>query len=974
MSVELFKHNQHAYERALELLETVGRAAVIHPTGTGKSFIAFKLCSDHPDVRICWLSPSEYIFRTQVENWQEAGGEILENIQFFTYAKLMLMSQEEIEEIQPDYIVLDEFHRCGAKMWGLGVERLLEFYSGQTGYETSDVALELEDTEQNMKQNSVDMGCLERRKRNVPVLGLSATNIRYLDNQRDMADELFEGNIASQMSLGEAIVRGILNPPKYVLSAYSYQKDLEKLQKRVRTAKSKAVRDKGEQYLEALRRTLENADGLDKVFFKHMEDRTGKYIVFCANVEHLYEMKKLVPDWFYKVDEHPHVYTAYADDPETSQAFAEFKADCSEHLKLLFCVDMLNEGIHVEDVSGVILLRPTVSPTIYKQQIGRALSANKKKKAVIFDIVLNIENLYSIDEIQEEMQIAMTYYYSNGMSQAVVNERFEVKDMLGDCMELFDRLQETLTASWDLMYEQAQKYHREHGNLEVTKRYVTADGHTLGMWLNTQRRVYAGKIEGNLTEARIEKLDALGMRWEGVRDLEWQKYYEAAQKYFQEYGDLLVSAAKESYSEVKLGRWIAQLRMHRKNGSRGNFLTAERIEMLDKIGMVWDVSDYLWERNYEAAVRYYRREGNLEVPFYYIDEQGVRLGTWVSTMRKAKMEREDKLVLETDSVGIDQNVSEINSAEVTQLAFEEINPVEIMKVVSEEINSAKNTQVVSRPENRDGKSEKNKMREKSLLLGNAESDHADEQEKSAVKCRISQEQIQRLDAIGMVWESRHDTAWNNAYEAACRYKQEYGNLDIPVAYISKEGCRLGKWIRHQRDSYKSGLSAERIAKLNAIGMVWEQPDAWNEKFRMVWLYYEKHGNANISSDYVEDGVWIGRWLGEQVARMNGKSFGKDRRVQMLSDVQIEKLESVGIRKNVSRGDVAWEMMYQEAKAYYEVHGDLVMPKSYCGKNGKNLSAWLTRQRDKRKKGMLESERCERLERIGMVWERRVMTG
>ena len=46
----------------------------------------------------------------------------------------------------------------------------------------------------------------------------SATNIRYLDNQRDMAWELFGGNIASELTLGEAVARGILPAPKYVLA------------------------------------------------------------------------------------------------------------------------------------------------------------------------------------------------------------------------------------------------------------------------------------------------------------------------------------------------------------------------------------------------------------------------------------------------------------------------------------------------------------------------------------------------------------------------------------------------------------------------------------------------------------------------------------------------------------------------------------------------------------------------------------
>ncbi len=136
-----------------------------------------------------------------------------ENIAFFTYAKLMFMSKDEIAGIQPDYIILDEFHRCGAEMWGKGVQTLLNLYE------------------------------------DVPILGLSATNIRYLDNQRDMADELFDGNIASEMTLGEAIVRGILPPPKYVISVYSYLKDLNKYRQRIRRAKSKAVKDAAQKYL-----------------------------------------------------------------------------------------------------------------------------------------------------------------------------------------------------------------------------------------------------------------------------------------------------------------------------------------------------------------------------------------------------------------------------------------------------------------------------------------------------------------------------------------------------------------------------------------------------------------------------------------------------------------------------------------------------------------------------------------------------
>ena len=275
MAIALFEHNRIAYEAAVSLLNETGKAAIVHPTGTGKSFIAFKLCEDNPESRICWLSPSAYIYETQLENLKSAAdGWQPENVTFLTCAKLMGMTDEEIAELQPDYIVLDEFHRCGAEMWGQGVQKLLSTYAA------------------------------------TPVLGLSATAIRYLDNQRDMADELFDGNVASEITLGEAIVRGILAAPKYVLSVFSYQKDLERYKARVHRAKSNVVRDEAERYLDALRRALEKADGLDVIFDKHMTERTGKYIVFCANKEHMDTMMDKVPEWFSRIDKAPHIYSA----------------------------------------------------------------------------------------------------------------------------------------------------------------------------------------------------------------------------------------------------------------------------------------------------------------------------------------------------------------------------------------------------------------------------------------------------------------------------------------------------------------------------------------------------------------------------------------------------------------------------------------------------------------------------------------
>ena len=569
MALELFRHNEEAYKAVVSMLAERNKAAVVHPTGTGKSFIGFKLCYDNSDKIICWLSPSRYIYQTQLENLKEAsGGYEPHNVKFYTYAKLMLLSDENFSEIKPDYIILDEFHRCGAEYWGMGVQKLLEMYP------------------------------------DTPLLGLSATAIRYLDNQRDMTDELFDGNIASEMTLGDAIVRGILDPPKYILSIFSYQKDLDEYEKRVKNARYKSMRDKAEEYLEALRRALDKAEKLDDIFDKHMENRAGKYIVFCANREHMDDMIDKADEWFHKVDKRPHIYEAYSNDPETSKAFHEFKEDNSDHLKLLYCIDMLNEGVHVDDVSGVILLRPTISPIIYKQQIGRALSAGKSQRSVIFDIVNNIENLYSIDSIKEEMKVAVRYYRSHDSEGMVVNDNFELIDKVEDCKKLFDKLEESLSASWDIMYEKAKAYYEKNGDLEIPATYFTEDGYSLGLWINTQRGLYRGTHNGKpLTQMQIDALNAIGMRWQSIGELSWERYYEAAKKYYEENGNLLAPYSYVNENGINIGQWLVTQRMAKKNGIRKWGFSEERSARLDEIGMVWDVPDYLWEENYEAAVR-----------------------------------------------------------------------------------------------------------------------------------------------------------------------------------------------------------------------------------------------------------------------------------------------------------------------------------------------------------------------------------
>lgn len=745
MALQLYEHNLKAYHAVEEMLSRYGKAAVAHPTGADKSYIAFKFIEEHPDAAILRLSPSEYIFKTQVEELRKQESNFpLDHVHFYTYAKLMFCTPEEQAEIaslETSCIIMDEFHRAGAERWGESVQNLLKL-------------------------------CPKAK-----LLGLTATNIRYLDNNRNMAEELFDNHVASGMTLGEAIVRGIFPAPKYVTTVFRYQQALQRYQARVDGLRSSGVQDVNQKYLDALRRALEQADGLDKVFAKYISEPCGKYIVFCSGKEHMDEMMEHVPEWFAGVNQKVNTYSTYSSDPEASKEFAAFKADQSDHLKLLFCIDMLNEGVHVEGVSGVILFRPTVSPIIYKQQIGRALTAGTSSVPLILDVVNNFEGLSSISGLQEEMLAAVQRLYKNEEGNRIVADHFEVIEQVRDCRLLFEQLEISLSSTWDHYFAQARIYYAEHGDLHVPLRYKTPGGLSLGDWVQTQRRLRRGSCHlGVLTQQQIDKLDSIGMIWETRTETAWSRGLEAARRYFQQYGDLRMPSEYKYDTGFALGNWLNNTRARYRSGG----LNQSQIDAMEAMGMVWNVVDSRWEYCYAEAVRYYEQHGNLEFPKNYVTDDGLRLGPWLENQRT-----------------------------------------------------------------------------------------------SYLKGTLSVDKIQRLEAIGMLWEGRNDRQWRQTYEAAKMYFCTYGNLEVPYDYRTPDGIRLGQWVVRQRMMYKGSfsgkgkvnrkpLSPERKKLLDAIGMDWRKEDSWQKHFEDVCIYQKEHGSLIIPAAYrTADGCWLNRWFNSQ---------------------------------------------------------------------------------------------------------------
>ncbi|MDO5399147.1 MAG: Helicase associated domain protein, partial [bacterium] len=593
------------------------------------------------------------------------------------------------------------------------------------------------------------------------------------------------------------------------------------------------------------------------------------YIVFCTNRNHLDEMVSHVYEWFGGVDTDMHIYKVYSEDPTASKEFLAFKEDNSEHLKLLYCIDMLNEGVHVNDIDGVVLFRPTVSPIIYKQQIGRALSANKNRKPVIFDVVNNFENLYSISTIQEEINLAVSYYRSLGQEERIVCDTFEIIDETRDCKELFENLEGSLSSTWEMYFLAAKQYYETRGNLQVPKSYVTDDGLTLGIWIGTQRRVRNGSIGGILTDDKIQRLDSIGMVWENVLEKRWEEGFRHAEEYFKIFGNLDVSAQYMSQDGYKLGTWINRNRAWYKNNSYAGVLDDERVSRLNDIGMIWSHNNTVWEKNYLSAAAYFNEHKNLDVPRGYVDKNGIKLGVWTANQKNAY--RKGTLT--------DEQIERLEMIGMQWMNKQDRQWMEIYAEAAEFYRKQGNLDVPLSYRTKNG------IVLRKWLYN------------QRTNKRLSKERRALLDSIGMKWEEKD--SWTERYELVKRYFEQHGNLDISQDYKTDNNIWLGKWLYEQKKN-KAKLTEKQIQQLEAIGIDWRlrSEALWDEKYAEAADFLKKNGHLHISREYSSEcGLDLNLWMYKQ------KRLFNEKRLNVRQIVRFgELLKEAGQYEN--RNDVA----------------------------------------------------------------------
>lgn len=403
--VDLKPHNEQTMEKIIEFFKTSNKCCAIQATGTGKTFLILRLLEmfQNEDKSAVIFAPNREIIK-QTKNKMKKYG--INNAVFYTYQKLSRMTDNEISNINADLIVCDELHRTGAKTWGIKFESLVNSHP------------------------------------NAKVFGVTATPLRCADG-RDMADEYFDNNKACDISLAEALVRKIIPVmPVYVSALYTFEEEYNNMVDKIEKGRN-SVEEKSDlmKELKAAKQQLEKSNGIPEIIKKYITDYNGKYIVFCKDKKHLYDMKDVVIQWFRdagyngKIFEYPY----YSCSGEVKKNLTNFENNEEDGLKLLFVIDKLNEGLHLDVIHGCILLRTTTSNIIYYQQIGRAIDAGCNQKRVILDLVSNFNSLKSFNlksELNKKIIDRQNGKFSECSEEFDVEE-FHIIDCIQKCVDVF---------------------------------------------------------------------------------------------------------------------------------------------------------------------------------------------------------------------------------------------------------------------------------------------------------------------------------------------------------------------------------------------------------------------------------------------------------------------------------------------------------------------------------------------------------
>ena len=809
-AMALYDHNKIAFDNVMEHFKSSNRTAIIQPTGTGKSYVALQLIRFATTHRlrilhITSISTNLNYFKSLVNKYAPRA-----DITYRLYAGIKNIANNKNAY---DIIIIDEFHRAGASIWGKNLKTLLD-------------------------NNS-----------KAKILGMTATNIRYLDNMRDMAKELFNSDIANTITLQEALLEGILKSPDYVTCLYSYTKEFNEVERKVKSSNiPESDKERLQEIIDAARKQMinDNFKGVQSLFESYLKPN-GKYIVFCSGIDHLDEVDTLLRnEWCKNINKNIEIYiTVSGWDKNINLQYEQFSKSESDSLKFLLCVNMLNEGVHIQNIDGVIMMRSTVSGNIYMQQLGRAFSVDwSGRKPLILDIVNNFNNLKLLESSTREIVTKIQEEDANKSTETSVDKIeniFYIKNYAINLDNILNEIAQNISMSFDDWIRLCEEY------MITENKYITSNtkykGKHLGAWVKNQKKKYEQNL---LTDEQVNALLKHKI-FEGIRNLRsWDENYETLCRAI---NNGVKITQRTVYEGINIGTWFQNQRYLFKNGK----LPEDKIQKLKDADLKLGTIHKSWDEYYNTLCKAINNGVKITQRTAY---EGLNIGTWVNSQRmmfkKGKLS-EDKIQKLKES-GLELSIIHKSWDETYETLCKAIN------------NGVKITDTT-------------------VYEGIKIGIWLNFQRKIFRRGKLPEDRVQKLKELGLELDPRIVVRpWDENYETLCKAINNGVKVTQKTVY---EGIKIGSWVTTQRRLFKRGeLPEDRIQKLKELGVVLDQREvSWNENYET--LCRAINNGVKITETTVYEGANIGTWINTQ--RKNFKN-GK------LSEDRIEKLRKIGVIK------------------------------------------------------------------------------
>ena len=675
----------------------------------------------------------------------------------------------------------------------------------------------------------------------------------------------------------------------------------------------------------------------------------------------------------------------------------------------------LAEGVDVPSLDAVAFIDPKGSQVEIIQAVGRAIrkvrgAAVQKKGTIVLPVFIedgddheasieasNFKPVWDVLKAlraHDEVLADTLDEYRTNMAKNASQTRESISDKI-----IFDMpvsvdakfssalrtvLVEASTASWEFWFGLFKNFINENGKVKIDQRHKTADGGTLGAWVNAQRQRYKAN---KLSKDRTEKLETLdGWSWDPFEDA-WHEAFELFTEYvrlnnttvigkdvfIKDYGlgswvhtqrqnREKLSAEKQAKIEAlpgwlwnprqdawnqnlqylkefvvlhsrlpirgelsqnseKIGNWVVKQR------NRRTELPTERQSLLEQIpGWVWDKYDARWQENFNALSNFVSEQGWDSFKQTSVSSCGLKIGAW-ATQQRSKFKKEtlakDKTeALETiDGWVWDKNEADWEKGFSYLQSFEKLNGH--AKVES-------NTTISG------------------FKLGNWVTQQRQSYSNLDAKKRLRLEKLS-----GWTWDVLAQQ-WDQHYEELIEFYRVSCTYAVPVSYLTKSGFRLGSWVKRQLKTDKT-LTSKQLEKLNKLKTFWSdnvQEDEWEQKFQALLRYIEEYGSARPGNEFIDrDGVTLGSWVAGQRTSYKKSKLDKYKviRLQELKGWAWDALEA------------QWQETYEDLAQIAELNSNCSFAQNYVSKKGNKLGSWLNSQRQRFKQGKLSRDRIAKLE-------------